>query len=207
MNTASTAAPAASRRAPAAASAATATAPAPAFGLAALCDELAGTFAERASVIRALARAFLAGEHAFVLGKPGTGKSALARCFAQALGLSYWEYLMTRYSTPEELFGPLSIPELQKGRFTRNFAGYLPGAQVVFLDEIRKSNSGILNALLTALNERVFHDDGKPVRIPWSRWCVRPTSCPSPRASFRRCTTGAWCAWSRSTSTTATRSS
>ena len=165
-DTASTAASAASRRAPAAASAATATAPAPAFGLAALCDELAGTFAERASVIRALARAFLAGEHAFVLGKPGTGKSALARCFAQALGLSYWEYLMTRYSTPEELFGPLSIPELQKGRFTRNFAGYLPGAQVVFLDEIWKSNSGILNSLLTAHNERVFHDDGKPVRIP-----------------------------------------
>ena len=166
MNTAPARASSTASRAAANGSAPTATAPAPAFGLAALCDELAGTFAERASVIRALARAFLAGEHAFVLGKPGTGKSALARCFAQALGLSYWEYLMTRYSTPEELFGPLSIPELQKGRFTRNFAGYLPGAQVVFLDEIWKSNSGILNALLTALNERVFHDDGKAVKIP-----------------------------------------
>ena len=139
---------------------------APATGMAALCDELSASFAERDSVIRATARAFLAGEHVFILGEPGTGKSLLVRCFAQALGLSYWEYLMTRYSTPEELFGPLSIPELQKGRYTRNYAGYLPGAEVVFLDEVWKSNSGILNALLTATNERVFHDDGKPVSIP-----------------------------------------
>lgn len=134
--------------------------------IAALCDELSASFAERRDVIRATARAFLAGEHVFVLGEPGTAKSLLIRSFAQALGLSYWEYLMTRYSTPEELFGPLSIPELQKGRYTRNFSTYLPGAQVAFLDEIWKSNSGILNALLTATNERIFHDDGKPVQIP-----------------------------------------
>jgi MoxR-like ATPase len=142
------------------------TAPAPASGLAALCDALEASFAERRGVIRAVARAALAGEHSFMLGEPGTGKSLLVRCLAAGLGCSYWEHLLTRYSTPEELFGPLNIPELQKGRFTRCTAGYLPGAQVVFLDEVWKANAGILNALLTALNERVYHDDGKATKIP-----------------------------------------
>jgi len=134
--------------------------------LAALCDELSGSFAERRSVIRAAARAILAGEHTFILGEPGTGKSLLVRCFAQALGLSYWEYLMTRFTVPDEVFGPQSITQLQKDIYLRCTAGYLPDAQIVFLDEIWKSNSGILNALLTALNERVFHNGGKPTKLP-----------------------------------------
>jgi MoxR-like ATPase len=140
---------------------------APVGTMAALCDQLNVSFAERKSVIRAIARAFLAGEHVFILGEPGTGKSLLIRCFAQALGLSYWEYLMTRFTTPEEVFGPLSIKGLQNDRYTRATRGsYLPGAEVAFLDEIWKSNSGILNALLTITNERVFHDDGKPTNVP-----------------------------------------
>lgn len=131
-----------------------------------LCKALEGQFAERSGAIRALGRAFLAGEHAFLLGEPGTGKSLLVRTFAQALGLSYWEHLMTRFSTPEELFGPLSITQLQKDRYTRAMDGYLPRAEVAFLDECWKANGGILNALLTITNERVFHDDGKPVSCP-----------------------------------------
>jgi MoxR-like ATPase len=138
----------------------------PASGMAALCDSLGDQFAERGSVIRALARAILAGEHAFMLGEPGTGKSLLARTFAQSLGLSYWERLLTRFSTPEEVFGPLSITALQQDRYTRSSKDYLPGAQIAFIDEIWKANSGILNSLLTALNERLFHDDGKPNKIP-----------------------------------------
>jgi MoxR-like ATPase len=143
------------------------TASAPLSGMAALCDALDGTFAERTTVIRALARAVVAGEHAFLLGKPGTAKSLIVRCFAQALGLSYWEYLLTRFTTPEEVFGPLSIKGLQNDQYTRATRnGYLPGAQLAFADEIFKANSGILNALLTILNERVFHDDGRPTAVP-----------------------------------------
>lgn len=149
------------------ASAPVATASAPAEGMAALCDALDKTFAERSTVIRALARAIVAGEHCFLLGKPGTAKSLIVRCFAQALGLSYWEYLFTRFTTPDEVFGPLSIKGLQNDQYTRaTRATYLPGAQIAFADECFKANSGILNALLTILNERVFHDDGKPTNVP-----------------------------------------
>jgi len=140
-----------------------ATASAPATGMAALCDALDAQFPERSGVIRAIARAFLAGEHVFILGEPGTGKSLLVRCFSQALGLSYWEHLMGRFTTPEELFGPLSIPGLQADRFTRAYQGYMPTAEVVFLDEVWKSNPGVLNTLLSITNERIFHDDGKVV--------------------------------------------
>ncbi|HXQ47764.1 MAG TPA: AAA family ATPase [Caulobacteraceae bacterium] len=148
------------------ASAPVATTSAPASGLAALCDALDASFPERHSVIRAVARAFLAGEHVFILGEPGTGKSLLIRCFSQALGLSYWECLMGRFTTPEALFGPLSIPGLQNDRFTRAWQNYMPAFQVVFLDEIWKCNPGCLNTLLSITNERVFHDDGKAIRCP-----------------------------------------
>jgi MoxR-like ATPase len=148
------------------ASAPVATASAPSTGLAALCDALDTSFPERHSVIRAIARAFLAGEHVFILGEPGTGKSLLVRCFSQALGLSYWETLVGRFTTPEQLFGPLSIPGLQKDRFTRAYQNYMPSFQVCFLDEIWKCNPGCLNTLLSITNERVFHDDGKAIHVP-----------------------------------------
>jgi MoxR-like ATPase len=146
--------------------AAVATATAPVAGLAALCDALDGTFQERHSVIRAVARAILAGENVFILGEPGTGKSALVRAFCHALSLSYFEHLMGRYTTPEQLFGPFSIPELQKGRFTREGRGYMQAAQIVFLDEVWKSNPGVLNSLLSISNEHLFHDDGKALPCP-----------------------------------------
>ena len=161
MNTSSAPVASASRRAPVTAAAPPATAPAPLAGMAALCDALSSTFAERSSVIRAIARAFLAGEHVFILGEPGTGKSLLIRCFSQALGLSYWECLMGKFTTPEQLFGPLSIPGLQADRFTRAWKGYMPAFEVCFLDEVWKSNPGVLNSLLSITNERIFHDDGK----------------------------------------------
>jgi len=111
--------------------------------------------------------AALAGEHLLLVGPPGTAKSLLARRLRSAIhGASYFERLLTRFSVPEELFGPLSIKGLQDDRYKRNTEGYLPTASIAFLDEIFKANSAILNSLLTILNEREFDDDGTRGTVP-----------------------------------------
>lgn len=129
--------------------------------------ELNGTFAEREAEIRGLLIALMAREHVLILGPAGTGKSALANVFCSALGgAQYFEWLLTRFSTPEELFGPVSLDGLKHDRFRRVVTGKLPEAHVGFLDEIFKANSAVLNSLLTALNERAFDNDGGRSQIP-----------------------------------------
>lgn len=114
----------------------------------------------------------LAGENILLVGPPGTGKSYIARRMADSLagddeqGSDYFEYLLTKFSTPEEIFGPLSISELKQDRFKRNTTGYLPTVKTAFLDEIFKSSSSILNALLTILNERVYHNGAEVQPVP-----------------------------------------
>jgi hypothetical protein len=101
-----------------------------------------------------------------VTGSPGTAKSALVRAIAQAFGGSYFERLLTKFSTPEELFGPISLKALEQDRYERVTAGKLPEAEFAFVDEVFKANSAILNSLLTAMNERLFHNDGAPAQMP-----------------------------------------
>src|SRR6476620_7309453 len=132
----------------------------------ALRNSLVSRFPERETVIDGTLCAVLASEHVLLLGPPGTAKSALARAIAQAFSGEYFERLLTKFSTPEELFGPISLKALERDEFSRVISGKLPEAEFAFVDEIFKANSAILNSLLTLVNERVFHDDGVPVRVP-----------------------------------------
>src|SRR5690242_21416875 len=128
-----------------------------------LAASLKGRFPERTAVIEGALAAVLAGEHVLLLGPPGTAKSALARAIAQAFGGIYFERLLTKFSTPEELFGAISLKALEQDRFARVITGKLPEAEFAFVDEVFKANSAILNSLLTLVNERIFHNDGQPV--------------------------------------------
>jgi MoxR-like ATPase len=108
--------------------------------------------------VRALLLASVAGEHIAVIGPQGTGKSYVARLYAQLLNARFFKYQLTRFSVYDELFGVIDIAELAKtGTLKRNWSKII-AADFVFLDEIFKANSAILNALLSLLQERVVYD-------------------------------------------------
>lgn len=121
---------------------------------------------ERDMEVRLMLLAALCGEHLLLLGPPGTAKSELSRRLSSLTGGEYFERLLTRFSVPEELFGPLSIKGLERDEYNRKTEGYLPTAEVAFIDEIFKANSAILNALLTLLNERLFDNGNERLPVP-----------------------------------------
>ena len=107
-------------------------------------------------------------EPLLLVGPPGTAKSDLVVKLTESLGLGagdYFEYMLTKFTEPSEILGPIDIALLKEGRYVRRTSGMLPDCRVAFLDEIFKSNSAILNTLLTILNERKFYQDGQPTPV------------------------------------------
>jgi len=124
------------------------------------------TYLDKQEIIRLLIISAIAGEHMVLVGPPGTAKSAIIREFAHLVDAKYFEYLLTRFTEPNEIFGPVDIKAFREGRYTRRSENMLPDAEIVFLDEIFKSNSAILNSLLTIINERKFTNGPKVVDVP-----------------------------------------
>jgi MoxR-like ATPase len=129
-------------------------------------DTLKQRFVGRDEVIELIALAVVAGEHLFLYGPPGTAKSALIRHFAQAVDAAYFEYMLTRFSEPNEIFGPVDIARLREGVVATITEGMLPRAEFAFLDEIFNANSAILNNLLTVLNERTYRRGAELHNLP-----------------------------------------
>src|SRR5438067_8618350 len=129
-------------------------------------DVLKRRFVGRDEVIDLIALAVVAGEHLFLHGPPGTAKSALIHEFATMVRGRSFEYLLTRFSEPNEVFGPIDLARLRAGTVATVTSGMLPEAEFVFLDELFNANSAILNNLLSVLNERVYRRGAEVHRLP-----------------------------------------
>ncbi|NTX03732.1 AAA family ATPase [Myxococcus sp. CA051A] len=122
-------------------------------------------FVGKQTLVDLMTVAAVAQEPLLLVGPPGTAKSDLVLKFREALRIpneDYFEYLLTRFTEPSEVLGPIDINLLRQGRYIRREGGKLPTAKLVFLDEVFKASSAILNALLTVINERKFYQDGAP---------------------------------------------
>ncbi|WP_291146604.1 AAA family ATPase [Flavobacterium sp. UBA7680] len=125
------------------------------------------TFVGKDEIIDLLGIGLLARENAFLLGPPGTAKSAIVRSLSKGIeGDKNFEYLLTRFTEPNEIFGPFDIRKLKEGELITNTDGMMPEASMVFLDEIFNANSAILNSLLMALNEKIFRRGKETKKLP-----------------------------------------
>lgn len=123
-------------------------------------------FIEKDEVIDLLGVCLVGGENLFILGPPGTAKTAVVKELARRIDGRIFDYLLTRFTEPNELFGPFDIRRLREGDLVTNTEGMLPEAALVFLDELLNANSAILNSLLMVLNERVFRRGRETRQLP-----------------------------------------
>ncbi|MDT6986634.1 AAA family ATPase [Streptomyces lusitanus] len=137
--------------------------------LRAICGELSTRFFERDDVVRTLVVTLLAGQHSLVLGPPGTAKSELARELTGRIdGAAYWEILLSKFTAPTRMFGPIDVAALARGEYRQVYDGRATTAHVAFIDEIFKCSTAALNETLGYLNERIYHPEngGAPIRCP-----------------------------------------
>ena len=132
-----------------------------------LISAISANMYEREHIIALSLLAGAAGMNTFLYGHPGTAKSLISRRIACAFEVTeYFEYLMNRFSTPEEIFGPVSIKALKEDKYIRKTEHYLPKADFAFLDEIWKASPAILNTLLTLVNEHIFKNGDMIQQVP-----------------------------------------
>lgn len=130
-------------------------------------NELKSRYLERDDVIEGAFCALLTGNHLLLIGPPGTAKSQLANDLCSKIdGARYFQWLLTKFTTPEELFGAVSLRGLENDEYRRVISGKLPEAHIAFLDEVFKASSSILNTLLTIMNERIFYNGTEKLEIP-----------------------------------------
>jgi MoxR-like ATPase len=130
-------------------------------------NELKSRYFERDDVIDGAFCALLTGSHLLLIGPPGTAKSQLANELCSKItGAKYFQWLLTKFTTPEELFGAVSLRGLENDEYRRVITGKLPEAHIAFLDEVFKASSSILNTLLTIMNERIFYNGTEKIEIP-----------------------------------------
>lgn len=132
-------------------------------------DSLKKFFVKKEEIIDLMTICAIAQEPLLIVGPPGTAKSDLVLKFKDALEVSeeeYFEYMLTRFTEPGEIIGVIDIKQMKEGKYIRKKQGKLPTASIAFLDEIFKSNSAILNILLSIINEKKFYQDGKPEDVP-----------------------------------------
>jgi MoxR-like ATPase len=146
-------------------------------------SELAATLIERDEEIDLVLTALLAHEHVLLVGPPGCGKSLLLDSVLQSVGGTKFSVLLTKFTTPEEVIGPVSLTGLKEDRFVRVTAGKLSQAEVAFIDEVFKGSSAILNCLLKILNERMFDaGDGVARPVPLKICVGASNEWPSPES-------------------------
>ncbi|MFJ7999429.1 AAA family ATPase [Streptomyces sp. NPDC096310] len=137
--------------------------------LRAISDEVSDRFYERADVVRTLLVTLLAGQHSLVLGPPGTAKSEMAReITGRVEGAAYWEILLSKFTAPTRMFGPIDVAALARGEYRQVYDGRATTAHIAFIDEIFKCSTAALNETLGYLNERIYHPEngGAPIRCP-----------------------------------------